>query len=215
MCAQFEVNITADQFAKRFGVPVPEGLEFSRRVFPYTMAPVVFRKEEQKLIELMMFNLTPHWSKEKKNKFATYNARVETIDDKPSFKKAFGKYHCIVPMTGFYESVHEKQYAGHIIKFSSEEILMAAGIFDIWVDKKSGEVLESFSIITKEPPPFIEEAGHDRCPIFLKEDIASQWLRPELYKAKQWKELLLSIEIDVALTVAIDRPLKNFKAVQK
>lgn len=215
MCAQFEVNISADKLAKRFGVQVPEGLEFSERIFPYTNAPVIIRKEDNDLIESMMFNLTPHWSKERKNKFATYNARVETIDEKPSFKKVFGKYHCIVPMTGFYESVREKRFAGNIIKFSSDEILTAAGIYDIWTDKKTGEILESFSIITTEPPKFVDEAGHDRCPIFLKGDAVTKWLNPSSLNQKQWKDLLLGTKIDVSLTVQVDRPLKNFKPDQK
>lgn len=215
MCAQYEMILSAQELAQKLHVQTSVPVAMTGRIFPYSQALVLIRRDGKTLLEPMMYNLIPAWSPEKKTKFATYNARVETIDQKPSFKKSLGRYHCIVPMTSFFESVREKRFAGNIIKFSSPEPLMAAGIYDIWTDKQTGEILESFAIITNEPPAFVAEAGHDRCPIFLKGEAINQWLTPSSRTTKQWKEFLLKTEINQTLTAEVDRPLKNFTQEQK
>ena len=47
-----------------------------------------------------------------------------------------------------------------------------------------------FAIVTDEPPPEVERAGHDRCPVFLKPEAAEQWLRGAALPAEQLDELL-------------------------
>lgn len=215
MCAQYEMTFSAEILAKKLHAQTSAPQTLMGRIFPYSRALVLIRREGTTLLEPMMYNLIPAWSLEKKTKFATYNARVETIDQKPSFKKTLGRYHCIVPMTSFFESVREKRFAGNIVKFSSPEPLMAAGLYDIWTNKQTGEILESFAIITKEPPAFVADAGHDRCPVFLKGDAVNQWLTPSSRNPKQWKEFLLKTDIDQSITAEIDRPLKNFTQVRK
>jgi len=148
-------------------------------IAPHRPAPVIVAQDQNHTLKTMKFSLTPRWSKEAKPKFATHNARIETISEKPTWKEAFQKRHCLVPMTHFIEPIYEGEHAGYMVAFhrSDEGWLMAAGIWEEWVDKKSGEVTESFSIITGEPPRFIAKMGHDRCPIFLEGCAQKDWLR--------------------------------------
>lgn len=53
----------------------------------------------------MRYSLVPNWSKEAKVKFATHNARLESIDEKPTWKTVFSEQHCLVPLTDFIEPI--------------------------------------------------------------------------------------------------------------
>lgn len=152
---------------------------FDKLIVPHRPAPVIVADSQQVVMRPMRFSLIPRWSKDLKPKFATHNARVESIAEKPTWREAFQKRHCIVPLTHFIEPIYAGTDAGFMVAFHDRkgEWLNAAGIWEEWSDKESGEVVESFAIITGEPPPFIAQAGHDRCPIFLEDAAAKDWLR--------------------------------------
>ena len=159
----------------------------------------------------MNFSLIPHWSKTPKVKFATHNARIETVLEKPTWKGVFGKKNCLIPMTEFYESVTEigRPLAGNMVTFKQKEnnLIVAAGIYDEWVNTETGEIIESFSILTTEPPRFIAETGHDRCPIFLPKSLSDDWLN---FKGTgtEGVKLLRSANAKIDFEAKIDRPLK-------
>ncbi len=209
MCAQFTLKIKANQLSLKYGIKVPENLdEINERFLPYKTAPTVVRDKEKNLkLFPMGFSLVPSWSKDPKVKFATHNARIETVKEKPTWRVPFEKNHCLIPMTSFYESVYEGPKAGHVIEFSpkKEELLFAAGIFDIWKDKekKDDKSLFTFSILTSEPTQFIMDYGHDRSPIFLKFDDAKEW-----FNRHGDVDFLMSKNQKPELVVEIDRPLK-------
>ena len=152
---------------------------FDQLIVPHRPAPVIVVDGDKVIVKPMRFSLIPRWSKEVKPKFATHNARIESVVDKPTWRDAFQKRHCIVPLTHFLEPIYEGDNAGFMVAFHRPkgEWLNAAGIWEEWASKETGEVVESFSIITTDPPPYIAEVGHDRCPIFLDDTTASEWLR--------------------------------------
>lgn len=183
---------------------------YIKRIFPKDSAPVVVLDENKNLkLEIMVFSLIPSWSLEPKVKFATHNARIETVLEKPTWKAPFKSNHCVVPMAGFYESVYEGDSAGNVIQFipENDNIIYAAGIFDVWVDPITKTKMKSFSILTTEPPPFILKNGHDRTPIFLERDDSEYWLE-STDNAKDSLNFLLDSLIHPKLKIAIDRPLK-------
>ena len=51
----------------------------------------------------LKWGLIPYWSKDSKVAFSTINARIETVDTAPAYRKAFKKRRCLVPADGFYE----------------------------------------------------------------------------------------------------------------
>lgn len=191
------------------------------RIFPRGTAPIV-RKAKDGVIELIdaEFSLIPSWwnpeKAEKKTKnnrpvFATHNARLESIDEKPTFKESFQKRHCLVPISSFFESsVFGNQFAGNRVKITTGEILMAAGCFSEWIDKATGELVTSFTIITSAPINAIFEAGHDRMPVFLDLKSGRQWLENENASYQELKDFLLKNRLSQGLHVeiSIDRALK-------
>lgn len=165
----------------------------------------------QAQLKTMNFSLVPSWSKTPKVKFATHNARLDTILEKPTWRGPFVKKHCLVPITEFVESITEigKPLAGNMVRFRerSGDLIVAAGIYDEWVNNETGEVLESFAILTTEPPPFVFDVGHDRCPVFIKKEHYKDWLH-YTGDGKGALELLSSAHREITFEVEIDRPLK-------
>ncbi|OFZ29200.1 MAG: hypothetical protein A2622_14255 [Bdellovibrionales bacterium RIFCSPHIGHO2_01_FULL_40_29] len=212
MCAQFALKIEANKLSLKYRIKISDQLSsIDSRFLPLSSAPVIVTKNSDRLLTPMRFSLIPSWSTEPKVKFATHNARIETVIEKPTWRTPFQSQHCLIPLTSFFESVYTGPEAGHIIRFSEvdNDLLFAAGIFDFWKDNSTPEKsFFSFSILTREPSKYIEEHGHDRTPIFVKDDFAFDWLNLTKKESTSIKDELLKNAYHPTLKVEIDRPLK-------
>lgn len=179
MCSNYIVKTMKSRmlaFAK-----LPEGFrdeEITSHPFPYKPGIVAVQTPHGPDLTTMSYSLVPSWSPEPRVKFTSYNTRIDTVLDKPTWKEPFRKHHVIVPMTEFIESSYWGKPAGHIISFfeKDKKMLYAAGIYNPWHDRKTGEVIDTYSILTDDPPKSVDDAGHDRCPMFLTEEGAREWL---------------------------------------
>jgi putative SOS response-associated peptidase YedK len=225
MCSQFESVIPIAKLAKYTNSIYDEQTEnllWDTHVYPHAKAPVIIRPADTNSITLMNYSLIPSWSKTAKPKFATYNARLDRqnkdasaldlIYNLPTWRKPFKQQRCIVPLTGFYESCHTGTHAGYIVKFTPvnpEDILLAAGIWDTWLDGSTGEIIVSFAILTDDPNTFILNIGHDRQPVFLSQENANAWLHCEKLKTEEAYTFLKSNQDPVNYSVTNYRPLKK------
>lgn len=215
MCSIFFTSTRSALLEKRFPIKA-KSLE-TKRIHPNSFAPVFIWDQDKFIEKEMSFSLIPHWSKEKKVKFATHNARLYGEDQspiytKPTWKIPFSKNPCLIPMDSFLEAVHTGSHAGNLIAFKQvdNKPLIAAGIFDQWINRLTGEVLESFSILTHEPSTFILESGHDRSPVFLSDDASLNWPKMFEQSVESKLDFLVKNIVVPQLTVTIDRPLKNY-----
>lgn len=218
MCAQFILKIKANQLSLKYGIILPEWLNeegveqiIDERFLPYRQAPVVFLGDTGPQFKKMSFSLVPSWAQEFKVKFATHNARLETIEAKPTWKTPFMRNHCLVPMTSFIEPIYEGSFAGQMVEFFQKEdqLLSAAGIFDIWKNPQTQENHYSFSIITSPPSDFMLSLGHDRSPLFLSENAQMDWLSLNSSSVQKLKNFLNDKKIIPELGVRTDRYLKK------
>lgn len=211
MCASYHTTLESHLIFKNLSLKIDEIFRGSRYVVPRTPAPVIVKQDGRIQVKEMSFSLVPSWSKDSKIKFATHNARLDTITDKPTWKIPFQRSHCLVPIKDFVEPIYENQFAGNMVKFSevNDRLLFAAGIHDTWVDRTTGEALESFAIVTHNPPSFIFDIGHDRCPIFLNPDSQMDWLNLVNVVPSELKEFLLSNAAQINFKVNLDRPMKT------
>ena len=119
--------------------------------FPGYPAPIVVAAEGDALeLRPALFGLIPAWAKDRAFGRRTYNARSETVAEKPSFRGAWrARRFCLVPMQRFYEPCWE---TGKAIRWSihrrDEEAFAVAGIWENWTDRDSGEIVGSFSMLT-------------------------------------------------------------------
>ncbi len=213
MCAQYLLHTTIDRLRKSLGLPLigvdHDDFTIDLRILPYRLAPIVRGAPAGYQLIDANFSLIPSWAKEPKMKFATHNARIETVLEKPTWKKPFVKSRCVIPISRFVEPIYTNQFAGNMVRFFSkaEDLLWAAGIFDEWIHRDTGEVITSFSIITKDPPGFIFETGHDRCPLFLKPAAFSSWLDAREAHPEILMNTLLANEAEHEFFAEIDRPM--------
>lgn len=120
------------------------------------------------------WGLVPAWSKESKSSFATFNARLETVAEKPTFRGAWrAKRTCMVPMRGYYEwLVVEGEKQPYFVTHTNQPLWVAG----LWEQR---EQATSFTILTK---PACERLAplHSRQPCLLLPEHVSRWLAGEL-----------------------------------
>jgi putative SOS response-associated peptidase YedK len=185
-----------------FGAQVPQEFEFRSPVFPRYQAPVIGMVGGGRVIKPYAFGLIPHFEKNPKPKMVFHNARVETVSEKPSFKWAFQTSRCLIPLECFLEYIWETENQKWVARFFPKEsgVLAAAGLFQTW-KSPSGELIPTFTMITREASPFILEVGHDRSPLFLKPEAYDSWITPGKRDSQELKSILAQGMMDVDLAV--------------
>ncbi|MCM0605918.1 MAG: SOS response-associated peptidase [Xanthomonadaceae bacterium] len=173
--------------AKEFDAEIGEDFSWKPHVFPKYQSPVITESKGHKLLTPMQFGLVPFFEKEEKPKMVFHNARIETIEEKVSFKRAYAETRCLIPVDSFFEYVEGAGGKKKLVQFvpKSGGTMLAAGIWSVWNSPK-GEKIRTYSMITSDPPEIIAETGHDRCPLFLRPDKWDQWLEgvtPQLKKS--------------------------------
>jgi putative SOS response-associated peptidase YedK len=125
--------------------------DYPPETYPGYAAPVIRAAGEGGMkADLGVFGLLPAWAKDRAFGKRTYNARTETMAEKPSYRSAWAKKQfCLVPMERFFEPCWE---TGKAVRWSIQRVDRApfavAAIWDQWLDKSTGEIVLSFSMLT-------------------------------------------------------------------
>jgi putative SOS response-associated peptidase YedK len=100
---------------------------------------------------------------------------------KPFFRDAFKRDRCPIPVSGYYEwqTTPGGKQPWYFTAADGSPPLTAAGLWDEWKDRGTGEVLKSCTMIITEPNEFVAEV-HDRMPVLLTEDLFAPWLSGEM-----------------------------------
>jgi putative SOS response-associated peptidase YedK len=136
-------------------------------------------KDNPNTISNLSWGLIPEWSKTEDIKKYTLNARIETINEKPSFKNA---KRCVIFADGFYEwkwlDPKGRKKQKYLIEYPDSELFGFAGLYDQWVNKETGEILESCSIVTNVTEGIMKEIHNSklRMPVTVSIDSISKWL---------------------------------------
>ncbi len=156
--------------------------------FTQPFLPVI-TSENKKQIQLYQWGLIPSWVKDKeaakKIRNATYNARSETVWEKPAFRAAIKDRRCMVLAHGFYEwQTRGKMKIPYFIRHKNDLPFAFAGIAENWVNTDTGEVLNTVSILTKKANPFMEKIHNTkkRMPVILSENNERQWIETGMEK---------------------------------
>ena len=148
----------------------------------YNAAPTqylpVYRIDPERGRELapLKWGLIPSWAKDASIGAKLINARSESVQEKPAFRTAYKYRRCLVPANGFYE--WEALPTGkqpHYITVQNVGVIAFAGLWESWTDKVSGEVIDSFTILTGEANDLVRKL-HERMPVILKEQDYELWL---------------------------------------
>ena len=139
----------------------------------------VVAQDSPKEIKHFMWGLIPSWAKDDDIKKYTLNARYETLKTKPSFKNA---KRCLIFADGFYEwkwlDKQGKKKQKYLIEFPNSELFSFAGLYDQWIDKQTGEIINSCSIVTTEAKGIMREIHNSkmRMPLVIENNQMYDWL---------------------------------------
>jgi putative SOS response-associated peptidase YedK len=182
MCYHNSINTDKQHLERKYNKKLREQKTLFEPVFhasgfEYCHWPVVINASET--IEMFNWGLIPSWTKTITDansiKALTLNARIETIEEKPSFKNA---KRCIVASSGFFEwQTLGKQKIPYFISLKNKTIFSLSGLYDTWTNEK-GEIVNGFSIVTTTANPLMERIHNikKRMPVILNTEMESAWL---------------------------------------
>lgn len=159
MCSNFQPikNHHANWVKDHFNCDLPNS-EWRAETYPTYPAPFIYLDNGKPRCELAQFGLVPHWATDKiKFGLKTYNARSETVHEKPSYRSAWRERRFGLVLTeSFYEPNWETGKAVRWrIKRADSEPAAIASIWERFIDKETGEIIFSFSMLT------INATGHE------------------------------------------------------
>lgn len=146
-------------------------------------------------LRVLRWGLVPSWAKDPSIGSRLINARMETVAEKPAFKRAFASRRCLLPADGYYEWYPTAQQTKSgkprkqpfFIRPKSGRPLAMAGLYEIWRDpEKPDEDPDRFrwtcTVLTTQAEDDLGRI-HDRMPLMVAPDRRSRWLDPATDRA--------------------------------
>ena len=117
------------------------------------------------------------WKKPLKELPATFNARAETVAEKPMFRAAFKSRRCIIPASGYYEwrKGEDGGREPHYFRRVDGAVISMAGLYEEWKDPATGKLVTSATIIVTDASEEVAHI-HNRMPVILEQDQIEKWL---------------------------------------
>ena len=173
MCGRFTYKLTWPEIVKlyRLSLDTPARNPQARyNICPTTTIDTVIGRKGLRALVPMRWGVIPSWWSKplKEMNLATFNARVETITEKPMFRRAFKRTRCLIPASGYYEW-HDAPDGKQPYYFTRRDgaSITIAGLWDEWRDRQAGETIRSCAMIITDANDFVGEL-HDRMPVILE-----------------------------------------------
>lgn len=132
--------------------------------------------------QLLEWGFIPHWCKnqEQANQLSemTFNARSESIFEKPAFRDSARSKRCLIAIDGYYEYMHlNKRKYPFFVQLKSGPMVLA-GLWSEWVSKETGEIKKTVSIVTTEANDLLKLVHNtkQRMPVVLDEEGQYNWM---------------------------------------
>ena len=169
MCGRFVVTnpVSKTKSIVKIAIKVEDTENYNAH--PYQQLPVIKKYTNGNTLELMKWGIIPTWAKQKDFK-PLINARLETIDEKISFKKHIKLHRCIAVADGFYEWRREgKIKTPFYFLRDDKKMMFIAGIFED----------NQFCLITEQAAENVNEIHH-RQPVILNEKDINNYLNLQI-----------------------------------
>ncbi|RLV51284.1 SOS response-associated peptidase [Nocardioides mangrovicus] len=207
MCGRYASTRRPEDLIEEFDVePLPE--QDTRRLEPdWNVAPtkevyaVLERParesdtgddhEQQRQLRTLTWGLVPFWAKDPKIGSRMINARMETVAEKPAYRRPFERRRCVLPADGYYEWYPTSQTtkAGKprkqpfFIRPTDAGVLAMAGLYEIWRDpEKADDDPDRFrwtcTVLTTSAEDSLGTI-HERMPLMLDPANVDAWLDPD------------------------------------
>ena len=186
MCTNYAGTRNKAWVKSTLGVELPD-THFPDEAYPGYAAPIVRRDASGEIrCELAWFGLVPYWSKDTSIGKRTYNARAETVAEKPSYRTPWKKRQFCLTLA---DSIYEPNYeSGKAVRWKIQredlEPMAIASLWDQWTDKSTGEIVVSFTMLTVNADThpvmrqFHKPEDEKRSVVILNDPL--QWLNQDL-----------------------------------
>ncbi len=179
MCGRFFLQRDPAGLARHFATTnATPNHPASWNVAPTQESLVVRRHPESgaRHLDALRWGLVPRWAKDAKDGAKLMNARGESLAEKPSFREAFTKRRCLVPMDGFYEwrKAPDGSRQAYAVALADGAPMGVAGLWEGW-KAPDGSWLRTFTIVTTDANPK-QALVHHRMPVILPPTAWDAWL---------------------------------------
>jgi putative SOS response-associated peptidase YedK len=169
----------------------PAWVTASYNIAPTQQVPIMRAENGAPAAAMVRWGLIPSFAHGKPGKFSTINARIETFETAPSFRRAWRRsQRCIQPASGFYEWHLDAQgrKTPFLITLADQEVFGFAGLWE-WTVREDGAVIESCAHITmpaNELMSDIHNGGNhpQRMPAILRREDHEAWLEGTTAEAR-------------------------------
>jgi putative SOS response-associated peptidase YedK len=213
MCGRYASSRKPEDLVEEFEVTTPRiaaPLEADYNVAPTKEVYAVMERPPSKQgqepperqLRVVTWGLVPSWAKDPAIGNRMINARMETVAEKPAYKRAFAKRRCLLPADGYFEWYPTEQLTKSgkpkkqpfFIHPVDGGVLAMAGLYEIWKDPTKpdddpGAFRWTCTVITTDAE---DDLGHihDRMPLMVPRDRWSDWLDPRLSERDELVPLL-------------------------
>ncbi len=214
MCGRYTLYSNKKTIENQFQVSAPDEafLEPSYNIAPGTVRPVVLTMGTMdRTLGAFKWGFIPSFVKDLSDWKPLINARSETVNDKPSFRKSFQRKRCIVPANGFFEW---KDFGGgrkipFYIRLLDQELFGMAGIYDTHTGP-GGDEQHTYAILTTEANALMQPL-HNRMPVILRKDDYNVWLDPVNPRPEMLKSLLTPYPTENMATFKVSAEVNNVR----
>ena len=237
MCGRYASSRRPEDLLEEFevvGSRVPQPLEPDYNVAPtkevYAVLERPPRHEEdrpeepaERQLRVLRWGLVPSWAKDPSIGNRMINARMETVAEKPAYKRAFAKRRCLLPADGYFEWYPTEQLsrAGKplkqpfFIRPSDGGVLAMAGLYEIWRDPTRDEddpdrFRWTCTVLTTEAEDAVGHI-HDRMPLMVERDRWGAWLDPTVSGRDDLLSLLVPAAPGRLEAYPVSRDVNNVK----
>ncbi|UMG91941.1 SOS response-associated peptidase [Nocardioides sp. TF02-7] len=212
MCGRYASSRSPDDLAEEFEVIDPRldkvldpdyNVAPTKEVYAVLERPPADREGEPgegtgepepvRQLRVLRWGLVPFWAKDPSIGSRMINARMETVAEKPAFRRAFAARRCLLPADGYYEWYPTQQKEKgkpakqpFFIRPKDGSVLAMAGLYELWKDPtRSDDDPERWrwtcTVLTTDAPDHLGRI-HDRMPLLVTPERRSAWLDPQTPK---------------------------------
>ena len=202
MCGRYVINNPVSKTQKLVKTAIKVSDNENYNAHPYQKLPVIKKYKNGNTLENLKWGLVPEWAKDKNFK-ALINARLETIDEKISFKKLIKNFRCIAVADGFYEWKRgDKEKIPYYFIREDKKPIIFAGIYNS----------DQYCIITEEASDNVKEVHH-RQPVIISQSDVNRYLNLELSGSSFLKEIKKPNLIFHEISKDVNKPANNIASL--
>jgi putative SOS response-associated peptidase YedK len=190
MCGRFNLGASAKALADLFGLPEAPAWTLCYNIAPTQEVLTLLRTPDTAHREARFhWGLIPSWADDPRIGSRLINARAETVETKPAFRKAFRERRCLILADGFYEwQRQDRRKQPYYIRLGDGRPFAFAGLWERWTPQ-DGQPIDSCTIITTVANDLIRPL-HVRMPVILAPENYDLWLDPSLHDVERLQPLL-------------------------